>query len=142
MMCRLLASFHVIYVIFFTSKKCPYWKNYSMQKEHKEVKKCKEEKEENKKIVTKEKRTKELRLLWYARYTLVTLFLIVLPFGIDGFEQFYSKVFQAELFRSSFFGYTKPTASPFIHLILILIWSFRKPCAFKQTSLTDVFCKK
>ena len=34
-----------------------------MQKEHKEVKKYKEEKEENKILVTKEKRTKELRLL-------------------------------------------------------------------------------
>ena len=34
-----------------------------MQKEHKEVKKYKEEKEENRKIVTKEKRTKELRLV-------------------------------------------------------------------------------
>ena len=49
-------------------------------------------KKENKILVTKEKRTKELRLLWYARHKLVTLFLIVLPFGIDGFEQFYSKV--------------------------------------------------
>ena len=148
MMCRLLASFRVreryiyiyIYILlFFTSKKCPFWKNYSMQKEHQEVKKYKEEKEENKKMVTKERRTKDLRLLWYARYTLVTLFLIVLPFGIDGFEQFYSKVFQAELFHSSFFGYTEPTASPFI-LFLFLSGVLESPCAFKQTSLTDVYC--
>ena len=34
-----------------------------MQKEHQEVKKYKEEKEENKKMVTKERRTKDLRLL-------------------------------------------------------------------------------
>ena len=81
-----------IYIFFLKSKKCLYWKNYFMQKEHKGVKKYKEEKEENKILVTKEKRTKELRLLWYARHKLVTLFLIVLPFGIDGFEQFYSKV--------------------------------------------------
>ena len=112
-----------------------------MQKEHKEVKKYKEEKEENRKIVTKEKRTKELRLVWYARYTLVTLFLIVLPFGIDGFVQFYSKVFQAELLSSFFLDMQNQLPHHSFILFLFLSGVLESPCAFKQISLTDVFCK-